>query len=1526
MSLKKLLFISLVLLCGQLLFAHNNHDAKIELTPNKGQWEPHILFQASIPNGKLYIEKNKLTFLQYSPEDISRIHDIHHNYITNPKPEDFVVNCHAYQMVFNNSNPQPIAVGKHTKPNYSNFFIGSDQSKWATKVPNYETVILQNIYPEIDLRITSQGTDLKYEFIVKPGGNPENISYSFEGLDQIENQHNRLILTTSLGKIIDDKPVSYQIGNHDIPTHYLLDDNQVKFNIKSYDQSQDLIIDPLLVFASFSGATSDNWGFTATFDELGHLYAGGVAFGTGYPTTIGAFQTTFGGGSSSQYNIGCDISLSKFASNGSTLVYSTFVGGSSNECPHSLVVDNNNELYLMATTSSFNYPTSIGCYDSTFGGGTPYTSSGINYANGTDIVITKFKEDGSDIVGSTYVGGSANDGLNVSTLKYNYADDFRGEIVTSGGGCIVASTTFSNDFPVTAGAAQDTLTGGQDGCVFRLSGDLTNLEWSTYIGGSDNDAAYGLQLNQFGEAYISGGTKSSDFPTTTGTIHETFQGITDGFLTKISNSGSLFEYSTYLGTTEHDQSYFVQLDSVDNVYVVGQTEGNYPVQPASVYANPNSGQFIHKLNPELNNTIFSTVVGSGNGEVNIALSAFLVNTCAQIYISGWGGVVNASNNGPSASSTTGLPVTSDAFQASTDGSDFYLMVLGQDAQSLQYATFFGGTSNEHVDGGTSRFDKNGIVYQAVCGGCGGSSSFPVTSGAWSETNNSANCNIASIKFDLSIMSASASIPEPELCAPASATFQNLSNGGTSYFWDFGDGNTSTEHSPTHNYNDTGTFVVTLIVYDPASCITSDTSSVEIVIAEAPELSVNSNVGACLGDSVQLFASGTPGYIWSPSAGLNDNGISNPKAIVENDIVYTVTGINHCGTDQESVTVTAYLDNTASGPDTATCIGGSVPISAYGGVSYSWSPTTYVTNPNSSTTNAHPTNTTNFNVSITDANGCVWEQTVEVYVDTALPIAIITGDSLICIGDTIHLAATGGPFYNWNSDDVFNLIDSASLWSTPLNDATFNVTVTNGCGDDTDERTVYVSYGPDLQVTPTAQVCPGNTVQLFATGSPSYSWSPSTGLSNTSVANPTATVNNDIFYKVVGTDNCGSRADTVFVFVYKDSTTVIGDTAICLGQSISLGASGGKGFNWDPPGTLNNPNSPAPTASPSETTTYTVTITDYNNCPWSKNVLVQVDDNLPLAEVSNDTIICYGDTVVLQASGGMFFEWETDAPVNTKDSALIITVPNKTSNYVVSVTNGCGRDVNSVQIQVNRIIPNVIPDTAACEGDSLQLYASGGLVYIWDPPELLDDFGSPTPNLLVEEETRFYVKLVDDMQCEAMDSVLVSTLPNAYVDAGEDKVVEFGNYVELFPTGDGVSYQWSPSEFTDCDTCFYPNVNPEETMYFHITLTDEHGCEASDSVLVYVTGSIYVANTFTPDGDMINDIFYAHGEEIATFKMYIFDRWGDIIFESSNIEEGWNGKINGTGELCPTGTYIWLIEYTETEGREGRMVGHVNLLK
>src|SRR5690606_24667487 len=341
-----------------------------------------------------------------------------------------------------------------------------------------------------------------------------------------------------------------------------------------------------------------------------------------------------------------------------------------------------------------------------------------------------------------------------------------------------------------------------------------------------------------------------------------------------------------------------------------QTHGAYPVS-AGVYSNPGSTQFIHKYDHDLSTSQWSTVIGSGLGNENISPSAFLVSDCGQIYFSGWGGVVNGFAQAAN-STTNGLPTTVDAFQGSTTGSDFYLMVLEEDATALNYATFFGGTvSTEHVDGGTSRFDKHGTVYQAVCAGCQGNNDFPTTPGAWSTTNGSFNCNLGVFKFDLLQPTAEIGLDGPDYSGLlyAHVSFVNLSVGGTVFDWSFGDGADTTAFAPGHTYSTAGSYTVRVVLSDDDVCTSNDTAYITITILDPPPPTIDTVQPICPGGSVQLQAHGGHAYQWLPAPGLTDLFVADPVVTPPASTTYTVLVTDSCGTDTASVDV-VVLTSTA----------------------------------------------------------------------------------------------------------------------------------------------------------------------------------------------------------------------------------------------------------------------------------------------------------------------------------------------------------------------------------------------------------------------------------------------------------------------------------------------------------------------------------------------------------------------------------------------------------------------------------------
>lgn len=234
-----------------------------------------------------------------------------------------------------------------------------------------------------------------------------------------------------------------------VPCKFVLNGNNLSFEFPNgYDIQKELIIDPTWIFSTFTGSSADNWGFTATYDDNGNFYGGGIAFSSGFPVSTGAYDVTFGSV--------IDAAIIKYDPTGANRIYATYLGGNRADQPHSLVTTPSGELIVMGATASTNFPTSVGAYNTSHNGGTTVSPNSATFTGGSDIFITKFNAAGNGIVGSTYLGGSGNDGLALNaTLNYNYSDENRGEVVIDNAGSIyIVSTSNSNNYPTTPGSHQ----------------------------------------------------------------------------------------------------------------------------------------------------------------------------------------------------------------------------------------------------------------------------------------------------------------------------------------------------------------------------------------------------------------------------------------------------------------------------------------------------------------------------------------------------------------------------------------------------------------------------------------------------------------------------------------------------------------------------------------------------------------------------------------------------------------------------------------------------------------------------------------------------------------------------------------------------------------------------------------------------------------------------------------------------------------------------------------------------------------
>ncbi|WP_343637809.1 T9SS type B sorting domain-containing protein [Fluviicola sp.] len=1068
---------------------HPSHYALIE---NKGQWDSKVLFQSKSQGNNIWVQQHGFI---YDIRDYSPMRRAHAQKSTDTLVSDQLQGVLAGAH-FLNSNEVSEIVKEKALPYYYNYFLGNDSTKWASDVKSFREVTLKNFYNGIDLKVFDTPEKFKYELWCSPGSPIQEIQIDLVNFDQVSiNKNGDLVLKTKLGEIIEQKPVAWQMLNGKltpVTCSFKLNGRVVSFKLGKFDPLASVIIDPVLVFATYSGSPSDNFGMTATYGHDGSAYSAGTLFGNAYPTPDNsAYDVTsnFTAVTNPTYGI-TDVYVSKYSPDGEDMIWTTFLGGGNGtqgtETAHSLICDKNDNLYIYGATSSTDFPI-VGGYQTAHAGGSSASNfyfNGVYFTNqGTDIYVAKLSANGHNLLASTYMGGSLNDGINTKvtsgtynsvasydSLTTNYGDNFRGEImIDSLGNCLVASCSRSNNFP-TLNAFQPTLGGQQDGVLFKLNSNLSTLIWSSYFGGSNNDACYSVKIDSSYNVVFSGGTSSLNIPGTTGGLNPNYLGgKADGFVGKLTPNGQTLLQSTYLGANQYDQAFFVEINRNDEIFVLGQSVGgNFPVVNSQSY--PGSSQFIAKLNPTLTSIVNSTVFGNGNPGINISPAAFLVDICGNMYVSGWG--ANILQSTP----LSGMPLSADAYQNTTTGYDFYLFVYKRDFSGLLYGSYMGGVSaEEHVDGGTSRFDKNGVVYQSVCAGCntcGGcpnvNSDFPTTPNAWSNLNlndtdlnpgSNNNCNNVVFKFDFQLL------PKAEFnpsglggCEDFTVTFTNTSSPSDSYEWDFGNGVTSTIFSPTVTYTEPGVYDVQLRVTDSV-CLLTDTNQITITVLPDIQLAVSNDTILCSPMPLVFTANsfGSADYfVWSSTDQFTDTLNATVADSVLNitpgaTTTYYVRAGNAYCSKIDSVTVYFIGGSLTITGNDSICLNEPTTLTAdiqVPGVTfnYVWSPTSILTaTAQQNVVIANPPVSQWVYVDANGSNGCFDRDSIYIAVGTlsgsvsaqANPEYVVPGNS------TTLTASPSGYSYVWYPQAGLSSPNSQITQATPEQTTLYTVSITDG---------------------------------------------------------------------------------------------------------------------------------------------------------------------------------------------------------------------------------------------------------------------------------------------------------------------------------------------------------------------------------------------------------------------------------------------------------------------------------------------------
>lgn len=1262
---------------------HNHAHAKkasISFIKNLGQWHGNVRYKASLGGiNKVYLEENNFTYVFADPKDAASLHDIGH--VIGP---DRPINMHAYRVHFKNAQTKLFKEeGKHQE--YHNYYLGNDQSKWATEVPLFDKITYTELYEGIRLDAYHQEGLFKYDLIVSPGVDPSIIQLEYEGTDGLEIDDGHLIIHTSVEQIIEQKPYAYQLidGKEiEVKCDYELVGDQVTFSFPTgYNRDHDLIIDPTVVASTLSGTVGDgNFGHTATFDNEGNIYAGGRSFGDGYPVTSGAFQVFYASGQT-------DIAVTKYNPTGTAQIYATYIGGNSADYPHSMVVDFSGQLLILGTTSSYDYPVQSNAFQST---------KGLN----ADIVVTKLNASGTGLIGSTFVGGSGADGENISGLNYNYDDRYRGEIVLDNqGNAYIASCTTSDNFPVTNNAFDtdlNTNTNGsspvQDGVVFKLNSDLSTMFWATYLGGDDADGAFGIRVDDFGKTYVTGFAGSSNFPSTPGTVQANWPGGEEAaFIVAFNASGSVMEAGTFWGSSGDEHGFFLDIDEDDNIHIYGKTTGTMPITPNTYSFNNGSRLFLSSFTNDLTSNIYSTVIGTGpNSPFNeLVPVAFMVDKCNNIYFSCYYASAN-------------LPTTADAI--STVGGTVYLGVLDPLATSLQFGTYYGFA--DHVDGGTSRFDKSGTVYQGVCS-CTSSGILNTLPNSFATTQ-STFCDIGVFKIDFEIPTVTAAgvaLPSPSGCAPYEVDFFYTGQDATVFFWDFDDGGaTSTQENPTHTFDEPGTYEITLVASNTLTCNSVDTTVLIIDVLDASS-TLTDTVICNQDETIFLDATTTnASYTWHDGSNTATYSANGPG-------VYwvDVSLLNGACTRRDSFVLS--LNNSLNvdiGPDFSVCdeLNSTLDATTTGAISYEW-------NDGSTDPTLQITASGIYSVSVYDSDGCAVVDDIEVTFSTT-PVFDLGPDTTLCDLYTLPLdPGFPGLEYTWqdgSTNNTFTVEDPGTYW----------VLVDNqGCiGSDTIEVSYLAEVFLDIDSSNINcfEDCNGFIDMTISGGNGQLNFEWSTGSTDPDLFDLcagayTLTITDDLCNYVLSTVNITEPLPLIYDIGIID-VPCPGDGSGVIDISTIEGGTPPYQF------TLNNG---SPTSNPIfnnlDGGDYELLIIDSNGCTELELINVYEPPAITISAGPDQTIEL-GESVELDGlvfpSSGQFISWSPGDSLSCTTCIEPIANPSNTTLYTLSVTDsitGCVlTDEVLVRVEKNRnvFIPNVFSPNGDGTNDIFTIYTGNGV--------------------------------------------------------------------------------------------------------------------------------------------------------------------------------------------------------------------------
>jgi Beta-propeller repeat len=636
---------------------------------NQGQTDPQVKYMARGNGYTIFLTANDTVFaLSSSTQAGTRVAGKHglggDKTAPNAAAKDQTAAIHMH-LVGGNAQAQ-IAAGSQL-PGHSNYFIGNDRSHWHADVAQYARVSYRDVYPGVNMTFYGVQKQLEFDFIIAPGASPAPLRLGVSGANKIATDHSgNLVLASSAGDVLLQKPVAYQQkdgARRPVEARFVLQaGNQVSFELGDYDRSRELVIDPSVSYAysTYLGGTGEDDSYAIAFDNAGDAYVTGQTKSTNFPTVAGAYKTASAGG--------FDVFVTKIKADGSSLVYSTYVGGSSDDSGNAIAVDGSGNAFVAGGTGSSDFPTTTGALQTTSGGG-------------VDAFVFELASSGGSLTYSTYLGGSGADvATGLALAKDGSGDTF------------VVGSTFSLDFPITTGAVQTTIKGTSNGFVTKLNSSGNAKVYSTYLGGGSGDFASAVAVDSSNNAYVTGATPNSTFPVTLGafqticgTAVNCNGGLTDAFVTVINAAGSNYVYSTFLGGAGIDEGLGIAVDASGDAYVTGLTQSSttFPVKLPALQSTFGGTQdaFVTELNPSGSARVYSTFLG---GSLSDAGTSIALDGSNNAYVTGQ-------------TNSTNFPKANATQSALGGGNDAFVSEISASGSQLLFSTYLGGALNENTN-------------------------------------------------------------------------------------------------------------------------------------------------------------------------------------------------------------------------------------------------------------------------------------------------------------------------------------------------------------------------------------------------------------------------------------------------------------------------------------------------------------------------------------------------------------------------------------------------------------------------------------------------------------------------------------------------------------------------------------------------------------------------------------------------------------------------------------------------------------